>query len=78
MACEIRGRSSLPSFHWFVLYIYAPLQLELLLVNDWIRRCGEATTRSPGMRSLNTSGKLGHVMGAMVFLRTYSVGRKLW
>lgn len=67
MACEISGRSSLSCFHWFMLYIYAPLQLKLLLVNDFIGSCSEETMNNRRIQSLNICGKLEHVKVA-VFL----------
>lgn len=67
MACEISGRSLLSCFHWFVLYIYAPLQMKLLIVDDFIGSYSEKIINNPKIQSLNISGKLGHIKVA-VFL----------
>ena len=61
MACEVSGRSSLSCFHWFLLYIYGPLQLKLLLINDFIDSSSEGKMNNPRMQSLNISVKFRHV-----------------
>lgn len=63
-------RSSLSSFHWLVLCIYAHVQLKMLLINGFIGSCIEKTMSSPGMCSLNTSPKLGHVKVAVFISET--------
>lgn len=61
VALEGGGRSSTSSFHWLVLCIYAHLQMKLLLVNGFIGSCTEKTMSGPGMCSVTTSLKLGHI-----------------